>query len=299
MPPSPRELKHAESKSAKYGVRWQRDGEATRCTACDRQFSVLLRRHHCRACGQIFCNKCSATRIQLRGSNNIKRVCCLCAGAAAQKASESGQECQDQQGGPDQQHQHQHQQKVSFWEQAYGPGLCDEPSMAGLFNLNRQNMSITIASKAGPTQPEALPRAAALAMPPPPSIKRKTLGPPSALPPPPPMHLRVPTLDSDALCQQLEALPPPPPLAPTPLVAVPAVIPATVPAARTKSSVKPTPTGIVALRPTERSKRMPRLHRLHPELAAIKPLGLPPPPPSAFGNGDNGGCVPGLPHPLM
>jgi len=42
---------------------WLSDGEAARCSACSVEFGTLTRRHHCRACGQIFCWRCSNERI--------------------------------------------------------------------------------------------------------------------------------------------------------------------------------------------------------------------------------------------
>ena len=42
------------------GVVWQPDTEA--CTQCASKFWMLLRRHHCRACGSVVCNSCSLSR---------------------------------------------------------------------------------------------------------------------------------------------------------------------------------------------------------------------------------------------
>jgi len=41
-----------------YYLEWQRDEESAICTGCSASFNVLRRRHHCRACGKIFCNSC-------------------------------------------------------------------------------------------------------------------------------------------------------------------------------------------------------------------------------------------------
>lgn len=40
-------------------VLWVPDHCVTRCTGCQIQFWLGLRKHHCRACGQIFCSDCS------------------------------------------------------------------------------------------------------------------------------------------------------------------------------------------------------------------------------------------------
>ena len=42
---------------------WEPDGPA--CRGCGRSFSLRLRRHHCRYCGQLLCEACSARRLRL------------------------------------------------------------------------------------------------------------------------------------------------------------------------------------------------------------------------------------------
>jgi len=37
---------------------WARDSDNSSCCLCRTEFSLTLRRHHCRACGRIFCSKC-------------------------------------------------------------------------------------------------------------------------------------------------------------------------------------------------------------------------------------------------
>jgi hypothetical protein len=43
-------------------ARWQSDEEASNCNSCYRTFSFFLRRHHCRWCGRVFCDRCSGNR---------------------------------------------------------------------------------------------------------------------------------------------------------------------------------------------------------------------------------------------
>ncbi|KAI8979844.1 hypothetical protein BDF20DRAFT_871986 [Mycotypha africana] len=44
---------------------WEMDRQASECRRCHRKFNFLVRRHHCRRCGQIVCDKCSSNRLRL------------------------------------------------------------------------------------------------------------------------------------------------------------------------------------------------------------------------------------------
>jgi len=51
------------------------------CSKCSAKFSLLNRRHHCRFCGQIFCKKCTSTRMELPiefGYEGLQKVCFDC-----------------------------------------------------------------------------------------------------------------------------------------------------------------------------------------------------------------------------
>ena len=71
----------AAKHASKYGVRWESDAGSTYCRLCGGKWGLLRRRHHCRACGQLVCDECSRTRLQLAGSDNLKRACDVCAAA--------------------------------------------------------------------------------------------------------------------------------------------------------------------------------------------------------------------------
>ncbi|KAK0630017.1 FYVE zinc finger-domain-containing protein [Bombardia bombarda] len=45
--------------------RWQPDIEVTYCPICKTQFSIFIRKHHCRKCGRVVCNSCSPHRITI------------------------------------------------------------------------------------------------------------------------------------------------------------------------------------------------------------------------------------------
>ena len=45
------------------GRKWKNDTEVTECTNCLIEFSLRVRKHHCRGCGDIFCNDCSSKQV--------------------------------------------------------------------------------------------------------------------------------------------------------------------------------------------------------------------------------------------
>lgn len=45
-----------------YRVGWVVDYERRTCTGCTLAFTTFRRRHHCRACGEIFCARCCSSR---------------------------------------------------------------------------------------------------------------------------------------------------------------------------------------------------------------------------------------------
>jgi growth factor-regulated tyrosine kinase substrate len=59
---------------------WVHDSDSKNCYRCRTEFSAFNRRHHCRACGQIFCNACSSKTapIPKYGIEKEVRVCDVC-----------------------------------------------------------------------------------------------------------------------------------------------------------------------------------------------------------------------------
>ena len=58
---------------------WIPDERVTMCQVCTTEFSLTFRRHHCRACGKVVCNECSANRVPLKYLGYTKsRVCDDC-----------------------------------------------------------------------------------------------------------------------------------------------------------------------------------------------------------------------------
>ncbi|VDL72651.1 unnamed protein product [Nippostrongylus brasiliensis] len=56
------------------GVRWVPDEDCDQCTACSAVFTVVRRRHHCRNCGRIFCQRCSRNAICIPELGYERRV---------------------------------------------------------------------------------------------------------------------------------------------------------------------------------------------------------------------------------
>ncbi|KAH8362924.1 hypothetical protein KR084_003175 [Drosophila pseudotakahashii] len=61
---------------------WAPDSIATHCTACEREFNITRRKHHCRSCGEIFCKACSEHTLPLLNAQGQPgkpvRVCDNC-----------------------------------------------------------------------------------------------------------------------------------------------------------------------------------------------------------------------------
>ena len=59
------------------------------CEACDDGFNWINRQHHCRACGGIFCDRCSSMRLPLPHlgyTSGVHRVCDGCGQKALKDA---------------------------------------------------------------------------------------------------------------------------------------------------------------------------------------------------------------------
>jgi len=60
---------------------WQPDNTTPECMHCSKKFTLIVRKHHCRNCGQIFCDQCTPHRMRLpdKGMKEPVRVCVVCA----------------------------------------------------------------------------------------------------------------------------------------------------------------------------------------------------------------------------
>jgi hypothetical protein len=66
--------------SGKVAAHWMKDSQANGCMSCSVKFSFSERKHHCRNCGKVFCQKCSALETAIPALQITKpvRVCNPC-----------------------------------------------------------------------------------------------------------------------------------------------------------------------------------------------------------------------------
>eukprot|EP00053_Salpingoeca_punica_P015896 m.147420 g.147420 ORF g.147420 m.147420 type:complete len:1599 (+) comp16828_c0_seq3:141-4937(+) len=71
------QLEQEREKFADHFLRvWQRD--TNDCSKCHTDFTFLVRRHHCRLCGLVFCSSCTKDRVRTAANKNPVRVCRAC-----------------------------------------------------------------------------------------------------------------------------------------------------------------------------------------------------------------------------
>ncbi|XP_029021485.1 RUN and FYVE domain-containing protein 2 [Betta splendens] len=76
-----------EVNKALKGHAWLKDDEATQCKQCHKEFSIARRKHHCRNCGDIYCNTCSNNELALPSYPRPVRVCDTCHSLLLQRSS--------------------------------------------------------------------------------------------------------------------------------------------------------------------------------------------------------------------
>lgn len=76
-----------EVNKALKGHAWMKDDEATHCKQCQKEFSISRRKHHCRNCGDIYCNGCSSNELALPSYPRPVRVCDVCHSLLLQRSS--------------------------------------------------------------------------------------------------------------------------------------------------------------------------------------------------------------------
>jgi hypothetical protein len=56
---------------------WQADGDVDVCS-CSKPFTFAERKHHCRKCGQVYCDSCTARKELQASSDKPERLCTSC-----------------------------------------------------------------------------------------------------------------------------------------------------------------------------------------------------------------------------
>lgn len=78
-PSSPESQQKAETALGKSAPMWIPDSVAPVCMGCEVKFTFTKRRHHCRACGKVFCSACCSLKSRLQYMDNKEaRVCVEC-----------------------------------------------------------------------------------------------------------------------------------------------------------------------------------------------------------------------------
>lgn len=67
-----------ENSSVFLDSQWMDSRNIKNCALCEQPFSVTRRKHHCRLCGNVFCQTCSDNKMELASSAKPARVCDTC-----------------------------------------------------------------------------------------------------------------------------------------------------------------------------------------------------------------------------
>ncbi|XP_078544281.1 FYVE and coiled-coil domain-containing protein 1 isoform X2 [Lissotriton helveticus] len=81
--------------------RWLGDTEVTQCLDCGKSFSWMVRRHHCRLCGGIFCYYCCNNYKMTKHSGKRERCCNACYSAPSVVVSDDSECSNSQESSPD------------------------------------------------------------------------------------------------------------------------------------------------------------------------------------------------------
>lgn len=71
----------SNSLSPSIGIpKWKMEQTVNECPICRSQFGFFKRKHHCRACGGVFCDSCTTFRASLTelGLEEQVRICAVC-----------------------------------------------------------------------------------------------------------------------------------------------------------------------------------------------------------------------------
>ena len=73
------QLTEEDKRLGSIAPEWVNDDQAPACMKCTAKFSITRRRHHCRACGKVFCATCCWQKVKLiHDDNKEDRACNDC-----------------------------------------------------------------------------------------------------------------------------------------------------------------------------------------------------------------------------
>ena len=71
--------KRGKSPCREFAPVLQPSSSSSSCSSCHVEWSLVVRRHHCKRCGRLTCSQCSSKRVVLPSRNNKPlRVCLSC-----------------------------------------------------------------------------------------------------------------------------------------------------------------------------------------------------------------------------
>lgn len=130
---------------------WMKDDSAKECFTCGKTFNTFRRRHHCRICGQIFCNSCTLSIPGERfGYNGTMRVCNNC-----YEHANNFEDSSDEESAMDQVSHHQsNEDRLIYSAQESNPNQFqwEAESLNGDSDSASQQREVTLLNDDGDTQ---------------------------------------------------------------------------------------------------------------------------------------------------
>ncbi|XP_059608967.1 zinc finger FYVE domain-containing protein 9 [Phlebotomus argentipes] len=84
-----RRLSTSGQQLGKVAPYWVPDNVTNFCMQCNLKFSLIKRRHHCRACGQVLCSTCCSLKAKLEYLGDVEaRICIQCDAIMSREAAE-------------------------------------------------------------------------------------------------------------------------------------------------------------------------------------------------------------------
>jgi len=136
-------------------VAWMDDSDAVACASCEQEFGPFRRKHHCRNCGNIFCNSCSLKKriLPKLGYSQMQRVCDSCARTipSSEKEEKEEKEIRD----AEKEQNRKSKDAKSIWmdnSMAQSCVICDSPFNAIVRKHHCRCCGIVVCDNCSPTK---------------------------------------------------------------------------------------------------------------------------------------------------